>query len=303
MRKVSFFFVLILVVVSTAVACSQAVSFSRNPEIEKDFVIDGAFREYYYGAPDPLLLFGYPVSNVLADSSGHKRQFFQRAIFEMDVSQNQMQVVNVGYYFKETGEEYPINKNEPGCRTFANGKVVCYDFLDFYEKYDGEIYIGDPITNMMWSNDRIVQFFEKACMEWVQNNPTGETIVLRDLGTLSLQEESSRIMYPGAPSLDNGVKVKAFVAEAVVADHAQQTLYVIVQDGKFQPINGAIVNAVIKLPNGDMVDVPLGISKDGFQQVSFPVENVKPRDVVNIQVRVEYGGDGYETSTWFRVWW
>lgn len=303
MRKVLFFFVIIFLLVGGAFFLyNQSTPFVNTAEIEKDFTIDAAFRDFYYSVSDPLLVFGYPISNVTA-TDGHKRQYFQRAVLELNANSNTVTMLNLGWEYRETGALVKFTRNDAGCRIFSNGYSVCYDFLEFYEKNGGEAIFGLPIANMQLSNDHVVQYFERACMEWNQNSPTDEPVSLRDLGTLYMQREASRGMYAGAPALNNTLNVNAFVAEAVIAENGQQTLYVVVMNDKYELVSGAKADAVLVYPDGSRMDLPLGICEGGTCKITFPVQSAQPRQVVNIQVRVQYGSDTYNTATWFRVWW
>ena len=47
----------------------------------------------------------------------------------------------------------------------------------------GEAYFGEPISPMeVMPNGRLVQYFERARMEWWPEKPTGMRVVLTDVG-------------------------------------------------------------------------------------------------------------------------
>jgi hypothetical protein len=230
--------ILIFVIAALVQGNVQAQSSDRYFP-ETGYTVRGAFLEFYEAASDPLLLFGYPVSNEFEDAAGNMYQYFQRARFDLAMGQNGpvVQLFPLGEALYTPGGSVPaLNTNSPACRRFDSGFSVCYSFLRFYDTYQGAEYFGDPISDFEIRDSRYVQYFEKARMEWRPDAASGEVVGLTDLGTIYMHEydqvQISREAQPGVAGAANPVRlqVHAFVTQALIASNGTQTVYIIVQD-------------------------------------------------------------------------
>ena len=264
-----------------------------------------------------MLLFGYPITDEFIDSTDQiKTQYFQRARFDLvdGPSGQTVQLAPLGVYSHETGAPTaPFSTNSPTCRAFdATGKSVCYAFLQFYDEYKGSKYFGNPISDAEIRDDRIVQYFERARMEWIPEMPEGQRVVLTKLGILYydshvgnpilLEPVQSNIPEQSLPMVT--LQAHAFVTQALIPADGTQVLYIITQDQNFAPVPGALASVTVTLPNGQKLVYHTALTNaDGVTQLAFSLKDIPVKDIVQVEVNTEYMGMQAQTSTWFRIWW
>ncbi|MCC6147525.1 MAG: hypothetical protein IT308_08160 [Anaerolineaceae bacterium] len=280
---------------------------------ETGHTVQGEFLRFYQSASDPLLLFGYPITDEIVDPTNMQTsQYFQRVRLDLVNSPSGIQVklAPLGEILHKAGTpEVPISKNSPVCRLFSTGHTVCYAFLQFYDRFNGEVFFGKPISEVEQEGNRYVQYFEFVRMEWRPELPQGQRVALADLGKvyydyrIGLQE----FTRPDPAIINHSIQdivVRAFVNRALAAANAPQDLYIIAQDQYLQPVEGASVNIAVLLPNGrqELYRAPL-TDRDGISHLTFQVNDLPVREIVQVNVIVEYQGQTSNTSTWFRIWW
>jgi hypothetical protein len=307
-------FVILFIFVAGLASTVRAQSSDQLYVPETGHWVRGEFLKFYQSTSDSLLLFGYPITDEFIDSTDQiKTQYFQRARFDLvDSPSGQIvQLAPLGVYSHETGAPTaPFSTNSPACRAFdATGKSVCYAFLQFYDQNKGAQYFGNPISDAEIRDDRIVQYFERARMEWRPEMPAGQRVVLTDLGILyydshvgdpsKLAPESDIIIAPLVT-----LQAHAFVTQALIPADGTQVLYIITQDQNFAPVPGALARVTVTLPNGQKqaYDPPL-TDADGVTQLVFSLKDIPVKDIVQVEVQTEYMGMQAHTSTWFRIWW
>jgi len=130
----------------------------------------GEFLTEYNSVDDPLLYFGYPITDDFIDSvTGQHVQYFQKARFDLvDTDQGtKVQIAPLGKLLHEDDAQLAdIASDGPTCRKFPSGYSVCYAFLQFYDAYKGETYFGNPVSALEVIDGRYVQYFENSRMEW-----------------------------------------------------------------------------------------------------------------------------------------
>lgn len=311
MRKALVLMIILALLGVTTLACTRDRAVNRTSEAEEfptGFVVRGLFNDFYNSVDDPLLIFGYPISNEFTDNFGNRAQFFQKAKFILRKNAKNVELVNLGFIFLDKGEPVSLDLQSATCRQMENPGIgqfaVCHAFLNFYERHDGEWLFGKPLAPVTLSNGRLVQYFDNVCMEYVPDDPLREYIHLRDLGSLQMRRDSPPEMSPGISANPRLAQVRAFVSDAIVEAGSQQTLYVVVQDSFSRPIPQAMAQAVVVYADGRTERLDLSNSDaDGISKFSFQVTDGEPRQAVTILVRVTHRGSVQETSTWFRIWW
>jgi hypothetical protein len=277
------------------------------------------FLEFYRQAPDPLLLFGFPITEAFDHpvKQGIKVQFFQRARMEWDTNGTAgITLLPLGEYLYDSlqhGEKAGFAVNNGACRVFpTTNKPVCYAFLQFYDANQGSVYFGDPISDVEILDNRLVQYFKNARMEWRPENEPGQRVALTDIGrlnfdiafgdaTLTKPSVSSNII--GRPTR---IQVYAFPDKTLITATARQKVFVIVRDQNNMPVEGALVMIEVQSPNGTIdkyrPDGPT--NKDGFVEIGFNVTQLEPNQVVKVIARANVinGPDG-NAETMFRIWW
>ncbi len=279
-------------------------------------VIEGDFLKFYQSAPDPMTLFGYPITNAFVDQTGHLTQYFQRARFDLLMTEKGPTVVlaKLGWMLIDENGTPPNFLEDPfSCRLFpATGKNVCYAFLQFYDSHHGEIYFGNPISGAESRDGRIVQYFENVRMEYLKNLPEGHRVILTMLGKWALEKYEPRGSY-NQPNLRDGITAphtidsltaRAFVRSALVSRGVEQTVFLIVQDQDRQPVVGAEASVTVLNPDGTKFTYrPLGVTgADGILKIKLTAPDLAPRQAVTLEITAELRNLKANTATWFRIW-
>ena len=297
---------------------SLGVANTQDVGLSGGFNIQGEFLKFYRSASDPLLVFGYPITDEFVDpDTGLTTQYFQRARFELvsTPAGPMVQLAPLGTHLHTSAAPAaPIPTNSSACRFFqATGKSVCYAFLQFYDGNNGPIFFGNPISDVEIRDGRYVQYFERARMEWQPDNPTDQHVVLTDLGAIEFYARDIRpvtlrdfiFQTPDITGNITNLQVRAFVDQALLPVYGQQTVYIIVQDQNLAPVQGANINVRVYYPGRaePQLLTPFITTENGLSNEQFSIDNIPVVDVVRIEVTVSYQGLTASTSTWFRVWW
>lgn len=306
----------ILLVSLTAGAVNAQTPIGERYFYQTGHTVRDGFLDLFENAPEPLLLFGYPITDEFVDTlTNNRTQYFNKARFDLEL-ENGAPRVSIAPLGKLLYDDLPqpvdLPTNGPLCRSFPSGYSVCYAFLQFYDTYQGEKYFGDPIGPLESRDGRLVQYFENARMEWWPEFATGERVVLTDLGRIYFDLIRPNIENYSPIPLDRGniaeqptkVQANAFVEHALAQIGATQTVYVIVQDQDYQPVHGATVTLRVSLPDGTENVYPAQLSDiNGISSFAFEVGKAPRNQVARVQAQITYQGTQTKALTWFRVWW
>jgi len=135
-----------------------------------------------------LDIFGYPISNEFRE--GHFTvQYFQRARFEWHPENSPNYRVQLGLLGQRVyGRIDPpvADWTTPWCRSqryfHETGHVVSNAFLEFFDRHGGLDIFGYPISEAIYEGNQIVQYFQRARMEWHPENPDPHKVQLGLLG-------------------------------------------------------------------------------------------------------------------------
>jgi hypothetical protein len=271
--------------------------------------VSDEFLRFYRANPNAEQVYGYPLTEAFTDArSGRLIQYFNRARFEFYpeyAAGQRVRLSPLGEYLYEAGLKLEIF-TPIGCRAFSNGRAICYDFLEFYEKNGGEAIFGIPISGFEYLNGRIVQHFQNARFEWYPENGDGNKVVLADLGRayFSFIGENISLLAPVQSQLIDvlTIQARAFAWKAVTLPNDVQTIYVTVQDQSLNPVKDAITVVTIFFPNGTPRSVSLPTNEDGFVIIPFEVVNQPPGSLVTVYVQAYYQGKISSAVTSFRIW-
>lgn len=282
---------------------------------ETGYSISGQFLEFYESTPNALILFGYPISEEFKDpTTGIETQYFQHIRLDIDLStdKQEVKIAPLGtLMYENSGNPVPLMTSPASCQTITpSGYQICYDFLRFYQQYDGDQYFGAPISNMQEQDGRIVQYFENIRLEWRPELPSGQKVGLSDLGRMyydqhvgSLYQNTSFDGYIIASELPH-IKVHAFVSNALTAPNSKQKVFIIVQDQNLLPVEGAMVQVTVHQYGqlGDAYRAPMTDS-NGISILEFEIGDIPVKQIMNVEVNVNYEGQEVNTTSWFRIWW
>jgi hypothetical protein len=280
--------------------------------------VRGEFYDAYYRATDPLQIYGYPLTDAFLSNTSEEQllvQYFQKARFELRPEappSQRVQLTPVGLELYTPGAPLPVSGNSPACRAFPEiGYQVCYAFLDFFESHGGSVQFGLPISDFEIQDELIIQYFEKARFEWHPENPSGQRVVVTNLGSqyfYAKGENPARLFATGDQGIEGivNLQVSAFPQNAVMGSNEilAQTIYIIVRDQKSMPVPGAQVTLVLLLPSGEEMRfiVPETTNQDGVTQYQFSFDG-RTLGSAQVQVSVNYDNLENTTSTSFRIWW
>ena len=282
--------------------------------------IKGEFFDFWQQAKDPTLVFGYPITDVIPHPimQNVTVQYFQRARFDLDATKPTGQRISLAplgerlYNETERGDRANFSINNTACRVFpATSHNVCYAFLQFYDRHNGPVFFGQPISEVETVDGRLVQYFEHTRMEWRPERPAGQRVVLTEVGRIdfdiTIGDRNLQSTYTDIPQgALTEMKVYAFAAKPLMATGGEQKVYVIVYDQFLQPIEDVQVMMTVQYPGGrnESFRPEQHTGEDGLAEAVFTVDNVHPNEVVQVQVDASIpNGPTGQTSTWFRIWW
>jgi hypothetical protein len=311
-RSLALFFAICLLAIPWSSANAQGPEPRFFPETGHN--VQGDFLRFYNAVSDPLTLYGYPITDQFQRTDGLLVQYFQRARFEYhpELPDGQRVILtDVGSQMYTPAIQLNIS-NPFACRFFTETNFsVCFSFLDFYNKYGGELQFGHPISPFEYHDDLIVQYFQKARMEWRPSNPESERVVLTDLGSLAFDKfkEDPVRKDPVSPlnaSIQPAIislQVRAFVWKAVTTGSGQQTIFIIVNDQSGQPLNEAACTATIHWL-GEAAQIITGnTNSSGIETIQLSFVNKPSGNLIPIDVNCQYENSltGSTTAS-FRIW-
>ena len=266
--------------------------------------VEGLFLEFYKSAKDPLLYYGYPITEQMVSKDGKAVQYFQRARFEL-TSNQMIQLTPLGTLtYKPKGPWTITNSN--ACEVYSTGFQVCLGFLEFYKANGGASQFGNPISPFDSSDNLIVQYFEFARFEWRGDR---KTVVVSDLGRIyfdQLKEDPAQLKPLDQPDATINpvlsIKVRAFVLKAVALKSGQQTVYIIVQNQTSKPVTNATGKMLVKFTDGTSQEFSFTTNSLGIAQITFNFKDQKSGELVPVEITVNYQSLTATTKTSFRVW-
>lgn len=308
----------ILIVLILLLALPGAVVSAQ--QVDGEYVnghnVTGKFYAFYHSVPDSLRILGYPITEAFEDQNGKEMQYFQRG--RLEVENGEVVISDLGNTLYDVNDDVITNNDKKSlCEDFGTGFNVCYDFLVFYKRNNGEKYFGKPISPRFQIDENMptMQYFDNVRMEYHPNNPPGEKIVFSELGRMAfdmLHNDPSMLyradINTNAPIITVNLQTHAFVKNVLAQPGTDQTIYVIVQDDQFQPIENAIVYATLHYPNGNLADTTVMPITDGngvsIQEFKVPTAYAV-NEIIQMDISVEHLGkeEAAHTTTWFRIWW
>lgn len=311
--SVTLFLNLIIIFTVVPITSGQAPSGEERFFPATGFLVRGEFLDFF-DRQGGIEIFGYPLTTEF-EEAGRLVQYFQRGRMELYPENPPAQRVVMG----ALGEllmtpELPIAEPNPlpDRRFFPEtGHTVASAFLRYLEARGDVGFFGYPITEMMVENRRIVQYFQRARLEWHPDNPPNLRVQLGRLGEIYLDQfppppevrepssGGSRLVDPPQVS---SLEVVASVSHPFTGQNQPQTLYVFVYQQDGNPLMGAAVQAVIHFPEGDRAITLTDTNELGLSWQVFDVGQVPAGETVSIEIVVSFGDVERTTQTSFLVW-
>jgi hypothetical protein len=296
------------------VATAQVIEEEYFPQT--GHMVSGEFLRTYQSVDDPVLIYGYPITDAFEDPDAQKIiQYFERARFELnlaDYSDPPISRTQIGAVLYKPGTPIKLPKNSLACRQFRDNKFqVCFDFRDFFEAHGDIAQFGEPVSNMEYHGDQIYQYFQLARLELRLDKPPLERVAISDLGVLYFEwlkeDPRRRLPNPERKTVQTviGITARAFTKSGVIASGDEQAIYVIVHDQNFLPVPGVKVDVEITLPSGEILRSIQTLKTDtkGIASVSFKSINSEAFGEAIVRVKARYGSLEDQARTSFRVWW
>jgi hypothetical protein len=301
----------------TAGAAPLGVVHAQSPQSQSQYFqetrhnVSGDFLNFFnqYGG---LKVFGYPITGVF-DWQGRRVQYFQKARMELHPENPYPYRVQLGLLGDELGYRRPgvaAVQNDQYRRYYPETQhILAYAFLNFFDANGGLDIFGYPITEFIIENGRIVQYFQRAKMEWHPELSGDQRVQLGDLGLLQFQVAGfdPRLRDPEPPIAQVTVSPVSLRAGATVklpitGRTGTQTVFVFVADQTNQPIQGASVMFVVRSLEGERAFAMPPTDARGGTAATFDIGNLSPGQTVVIEVKIVYGGLSITTQTSFMPW-
>ena len=274
--------------------------------------VTGEFLTFYNSTPNASFLYGYPITEQIVSKDGKTVQYFQRARFEYVAENPQGQRVQLTLLGRQTYiSAGPLSVDNPfACRLYVEtGFSVCFAFLEFFDQYGGVTQFGYPISGFEYHQNKIVQYFEKARLEWQPWMLEGQRVVLSDLGRVYFDKlgEDPALLAPAspinnAPIIVTSLQVRAFAWKAVTLASDNQLFFVIVQDQNGAPVANANCTAVVHWPNGVNDSTIIATNTTGIGIISLQFENQPYGSLIYVDVNCSLNFLSGKTTTSFRIW-
>jgi hypothetical protein len=310
---------LIVAVVAAVLLSGVAVAHAQGPDEpcryydETKHSVCGIFLEYY-DSRGGLEIFGNPISEAYYDHGLELHvQYFQKSRMEYHPTNPEPYQVQLGLLVDELGYEFPPAPEDKIPR-FNNdmhhyfpetGHLVEYYFLDYFRDKGGLDIFGYPRSEYMFEDGRMVQYFQRARMEYHPELTTGPEMHLAPLGEMMV-DRLGPLPEPGGEAELPPIKLKvsASVRYVITGQEGGQTVYVYVVDQNGDAVEGAQVRMVVGYPSGEQVyqfDEPT--DSTGFTGYYFDIPPTSASEKVVITVTTTFAGLSATTQTFFFAWW
>jgi hypothetical protein len=303
--------------------------------------VRGEFLEFFE-AHGGLAVFGYPLTDEFTQD-GRRIQYFQKVRMEWNPESPEPYNVQLGLLGDELGyRKPPISPaqippaNHPQRRYYSEtGHTVSFAFLDYFDEHGGLDVFGYPITELLVERGLIVQYFQRACLEWHSENSHPDKVQLGILGEIDINKKLEEkkldptlldpqpppaiITPPTSPATSassasptttptpmppvTAIDVSASVKYAITGQESYQTVYVYVTDQRGRGLSGAQVSFVAHYTIEDRNFSTPPTDTSGYTRHTFSVGNPLPGYIIVIDVTVTYGDLTSTTQTSFLPWW
>lgn len=285
---------------------------------ETHHMVRGAFLEFFdqYGG---LEIFGYPLTEPFVNN-GIRVQVFQNARFEEHPDNPipyRVQLGLLGVELKYASP--PVPSKSLATRTHhyfpETGHNVSHGFLQFFRDHGGIDVFGYPITEMVFEDGRIVQYFQRMKMEWDAEN-RASPVQLGKLGELYLDLHRENLppeaFAPARnPQLSDFVPAKdgmyaaISLGSSVLSREKDQVVSLRVTTLDGQPRPNAQVRIQLLSATGEVLGRSAVVLTDarGFIRVPVALSGGQRGDQVLARATVAFGTLETIAEDVFLLWW
>jgi hypothetical protein len=267
----------------------------------------------YYNTTGGLARYGYPITDEVVDpTTGLLVQYFQNARMELHPANPDPYKIQLGLLGNQLGKQTtgPIVSNislaDPNCYFFSEtGHFACFEFLKYWRSNGGLDSFGYPITDYYMENGIIVQYFQRAKLEWHPEKPKDQRMQLAPLGSIYFDyaQLPRGWLVPTSFGGVTSIRARASVLESYVTDGRAETAYIYVTDQLGKPVPNAAVTLIIHHPSGDESFTLSPTTQQGTTFKTFNVGSVAPGTMIPVEFIVNYPGlQEIRTRTSYMVW-
>jgi hypothetical protein len=278
----------------------------------------------FFKSTGGLARYGYPITDDFVDSQTRLMgQYFQKARLEWHPANPDPYKIQLGLLAEELGKRTtpkPVKDlaatADPSCLYFTEtNHTICYKFLEYLRRAGGLDMFGYPITEYLSEDGVIVQYFQRAEMEWQPSKPVGQQIQLTNLGEIYAKSGKvpADLLAPQPPPGDIGqrftrpttIQARGSVLNGYAAPGGSQSAYVLVVDQLGRPVQAAAVSLIIHYsqPAGDVTLQLSPTDKQGVSIESFDAGTAMPGTVISLEFIVTYPGlKAIRTPTSYVIW-
>lgn len=261
--------------------------------------------------------FGYPITDQFVDGTTNLTvQYFQKARLEYHPANPPAYQVQLGLLGDELGKRQPPlavrdipSATDPNCAYFdATGHAVCFQFRRYFETTGGIDLYGYPISAQTIEGNRIVQYFQRARLEWHPERPEGQRVQTAALGTIYFdwaRLDPSRLR----PTVTNAqaravtaLRMNASVDDPFAPSGGTQRVYIQVTDQLGQPAANIAVQMIVHAPDGDQAYTLPTTDARGATTLLFLAGRYPAGTTVNIELIASGGGLTATTRASYLIW-
>ena len=278
------------------------------PQIQHN--VRGEFLKFFRENGE-LEIFGFPMTEAFL-FDGRIVQYFQRARMELHPENEEPNRVRLspladelaGKLNLDTGpmpEPLSVSPGDPSQRHFPEtGHAVGEPFLRYFDAHGGVRIFGNPITEAVRQEGRLVQYFQNMRLDYYPERPSGQQVQPADLGDVhflltgmdpGLRKGVKAIAAatPGSSAGPAELRLDAHVARPYAASPEQQVLHVYVTDQDGHSVENAAVEFTVQYPGSPrLYKMPL-TNEEGHTSMSFPLEPIPAGQKLMILVTASSG--------------
>jgi hypothetical protein len=259
----------------------------------------------YFAATGGTAQYGLPITDEYVDPTTRLLvQYFQNARLEWHPGNPDPYKVQLGLLGTELGKQtapVPISKipapNDPTCQYFVEtGHSICFGFLNYWLNNGGLDRFGYPIGDYTIENDVMVQYFQRARLEWHPGG-SGPHFQLAPLGAIYFKAAGfdPTLLDPG---LGGGAHLgqvttlhaRASVFKPVAVTNDSQTSFVFVTDQFGRPVSRVAVTLIVYFPQGPQSFTLPPTNAGGTSFQGFALPKLAPGTIVPMAYVLSYPG-------------
>jgi hypothetical protein len=272
----------------------------------------------YFLRTGGVMQYGYPITDEYVDPDTHLLvQYFQKARLEWHPGNADPYKVQLGLLGSELGKQtapIPISQmppqNDPNCLYFPDtGHSTCFVFRNYWLTQGGLDRFGYPISEFVTENGMLVQYFQRARMEWHPEKLAGQRIQLAPLGSIYYAAagfDATRLAPVGAQGhlgVVTTLQARASVFKSTARANDSQTSFVFVTDQFGRPLGGVAVTLIVYFKQGPQTFVLPPTNAGGTSFQSFALSKGTPGELVTMGYILSYPGLGDSlTRTSCMIW-